>query len=240
MSDVAFYMQRRTWIIAGAVVILGIAIAAPLMHRRGRVEYVTAKVERGEIDDVVDSTGIVNAVVNVQVGSQVSGTISKLHADFNSKVHKGEVIAEIDPRLLDGAVLQATSDLKNAQANVVAAKANVNKARAVLVQTRADYERAVAMTKKNIGTQQALDQAKASYDAAQASVEAAAAAVHGRPQCRWALPNPTPAASLSLHLLLPSPASRRRRSPQSGTRVRQDSFQEAASRRNTDPRFKSA
>jgi HlyD family secretion protein len=119
----------------------------------------------------------VNAVVNVQVGSQVSGTISRLNADFNSRVHKGEIIAEIDPRLFDGALLQSSSDLKNAQANVIAAKANLSKAKAQLVQAHAEYERALSMEEKNIGTQQALDQAKANYQAAQASVEAAAAAV---------------------------------------------------------------
>jgi HlyD family secretion protein len=92
-------------------------------------------------------------------------------------VHKGEVIAEIDPRLFDGALLQATSDLQSAKANVIAAKANLSKTKAQLVQTHADYERALSMQQKNIGTQQALDRAKAAFDAAQASVEAAAAAV---------------------------------------------------------------
>jgi HlyD family secretion protein len=170
-------MNKRNWLIAGAAVVIVLLIAIPLLRREKRVTYLGSKVERGEIRDVVDSTGVVNAVVNVQVGSQVSGTISKLFADFNSRVHKGEVIAEIDPRLFDGALLQAESDLANAKANVVAEKANVNKAKAALVQTRADFERAKSMTAKNIGTQQALDQAKANYDAAQASVEAAAAAV---------------------------------------------------------------
>jgi HlyD family secretion protein len=170
-------MSKRNWLIAGAVVVVVLLIAIPLMRRNKHVTYLGSKVERGEINDVVDSTGVVNAVVNVQVGSQVSGTISQLHADFNSRVRQGEVIAEIDPRLFDGALLQATSDLQNAKANVIAAKANLSKTKAQLVQTHADYERALSMQQKNIGTQQALDQAKAAFDAAQASVEAAAAAV---------------------------------------------------------------
>jgi HlyD family secretion protein len=170
-------MSKRNWIIAGAVVVVVLLIAIPLLSREKRVTYLGSKVERGEIKDVVESTGVVNAVVNVQVGSQVSGTISRLNADFNSRVHKGEIIAEIDPRLFDGALLQSSSDLKNAQANVIAAKANLNKAKAQLVQAHAEYDRALSMEQKNIGTQQALDQAKANYQAAQASVEAAAAAV---------------------------------------------------------------
>jgi HlyD family secretion protein len=170
-------MSKRNWLIAGAAVVVLLLIAIPLLRRNKRVTYLGSKVERGEIKDVVDSTGVVNAVVNVQVGSQVSGTISRLHADFNSRVHKGEVIAEIDPRLFDGALLQTTSDLQNAKANVIAAKANLSKAKAQLVQAHADYQRALSMEQKNIGTQQALDQAKANYEAAQSSVEAAAAAV---------------------------------------------------------------
>jgi len=170
-------MSKRNWLIAGAVVVVVLLVAIPLLSREKRVTYLGSKVERGDINDVVESTGVVNAVVNVQVGSQVSGTISKLYADFNSRVHKGEVIAEIDPRLFDGALLQADSDLKNAQANVIAAKANLSKSKAELVQMHAEYERALSMEQKSIGTQQALDQAKANYQAAQASVEAAAAAV---------------------------------------------------------------
>src|SRR5690242_5025540 len=138
-------MSKRNWIIAGAVIVVLLIIAIPLLSREKHVTYVGSKVERGAINDVVESTGIVNAVVNVQVGSQVSGTISKLYADFNSRVHKGEVIAEIDPRLFDGALLQSTSDLKNAQANVIAAKANLSKAKAQLVQAHAEYERALSM-----------------------------------------------------------------------------------------------
>ncbi|HEX3580160.1 MAG TPA: efflux RND transporter periplasmic adaptor subunit [Thermoanaerobaculia bacterium] len=170
-------MSKRNWIITAIVVVIAVLIAIPILRGEKHVTYLGSKVERGEINDVVESTGVVNAVVNVQVGSQVSGTISKLHADFNSRVHKGEVIAEIDPRLFDGALLQSTSDLQNAKANVIAAKANLTKAKAQLVQAHAEYERALSMEQKNIGTQQALDQAKANYQAAQASVEAEAAAV---------------------------------------------------------------
>ena len=125
----------------------------------------------------MEATGTVNAVINVQVGSQVSGVIAKLNADFNSRVHKGEVIAEIDPRLLEGALLQAGADLENAKANVVAAKANLTKGRAGLVQTKADFDRALVMLEKNVGSQQALDVARANYESAMAAVDAAVASV---------------------------------------------------------------
>jgi HlyD family secretion protein len=164
-------------IIAGAALLLAALVAAPMLRRGDHVQYLATKVQQGEIRDAVDATGIVNAVVNVQVGSQVSGTIAKLNADFNSHVHKGDVIALIDPRLFEGAVQQATADVENAKANVVAASAGLTKAKAALVQTKAEYDRAQTMIEKSIGTQQALDVAKANYDSARAAVVGAKASV---------------------------------------------------------------
>ena len=169
--------KRRVWLIAGAALLLAALVAAPLVHRGDHVQYLTSKVQQGEIRDAVEATGVVNAVVNVQVGSQVSGTIARLNADFNSHVHKGDVIALIDPRIFEGAVQQATADLENARANVVASQASLTKAKAALVQTKAEHERAQNMMKTNIGTQQALDVAKANYDSARAAVEGAQASV---------------------------------------------------------------
>jgi HlyD family secretion protein len=116
-------------------------------------------------------------VITVQVGSQVSGTIAKLNADFNSRVHKGDVVALIDPALFKGALLQAVADLENAKANLVASRANLEKAKAGMVQTRADYDRAVQLTKAGVMSQQQLDLAKSNYDSANASVGAADATV---------------------------------------------------------------
>jgi HlyD family secretion protein len=168
---------RSRWlIIAGIVVIAGLFVVFGL-NRNTQAQHFTAKVERGEIDDVVEATGTINAVITVQVGSQVSGTIAKLNADFNSRVHKGDVVALIDPALFKGAHLQAVADLENAKANLVAAKANLEKAKAGSVQTKADYDRAVRLTKDGVMSQQQLDLAKSNYDSANASVGAAAANV---------------------------------------------------------------
>src|ERR1700747_396934 len=139
---------KKKWLVlAGLIVVIGL-VAAFGLNRGGQVQHFTAKVEQGEIDDVVEATGTINAVITVQVGSQVSGTIAKLNVDFNSRVHKGDIVALIDPALFKGALLQATADLKNAQANLAAAKANMEKAEAALVQTKADYDRAVGLTKE--------------------------------------------------------------------------------------------
>ncbi|HEY6386796.1 MAG TPA: efflux RND transporter periplasmic adaptor subunit [Candidatus Acidoferrum sp.] len=169
-------IKGRWLILAGAVVIAGV-FAVFGLNRNAQAQHFTAKVERGEIDDVVEATGTINAVITVQVGSQVSGTIAKLNADFNSRVHKGDVVALIDPALFKGAMLQAVADLENAKANLVAARANLEKAKAGLVQTKADYDRAVRLTKDGVMSQQQLDLAKSNYDSANASVGAAAANV---------------------------------------------------------------
>jgi HlyD family secretion protein len=170
-------LTRKHWFIIAGVILLALLAASALMRRGDTTQYITAKVQEGEIRDAVEASGTVNAVINVQVGSQVSGTIAKLNADFNSRVHKDEIIAEIDPRLFDGALLQASADLQNAKANVIAAKANLSKARAGLAQTKAEFDRAQVLKQKDIGSQSALDLAKANYESAKAAVDAAVASV---------------------------------------------------------------
>jgi HlyD family secretion protein len=169
-------VKARWLILAGVLIVAGLFVAFGLNHN-AQAQYFTAKVEHGEIDDVVEATGTINAVITVQVGSQVSGTIAKLNADFNSRVHKGDVVALIDPALFKGALLQAVADLENAKANLVASRANLEKAKAGMVQTRADYDRAVQLTKAGVMSQQQLDLAKSNYDSANASVGAADATV---------------------------------------------------------------
>ena len=159
-----------------AVVAIGV-FAAFQFKGNDKPQYFTTKVDRGDIHQVVEATGTINAVITVQVGSQVSGTISRLYADFNSRVKKGQVIAQIDPALFQGTLLQAKADLANAVANDVAAKANLEKAQATEVQTKADYDRTVGLTKEGVMSQQQLDLAKANYDTAAAAVSAAQAAV---------------------------------------------------------------
>jgi HlyD family secretion protein len=170
-------MKKSRWLSGvGGVAVIAVAAYLTLNHN-AEVQHFTAQVERGEINDVVEATGTINAVITVQVGSQVSGTIAKLNADFNSRVHKGDIVALIDPALFKGALLQAAADLENAKANLVAAQANLEKAKAGLVQTKADYDRMVSLFQSRIQSQQQLDLAKANYDSANAAVSGAAASV---------------------------------------------------------------
>src|SRR5229473_1474965 len=168
---------KNKWLILAGLIVVIVLFAAFGLNRGGAVQHFTAKVERGEIDDVVEATGTINAVITVQVGSQVSGTIAKLNVDFNSRVHKSDVVALIDPALFQGALLQATADLENAKANLVAAKANLEKAKAGAVQTKADYARTVALSKEGVMSEQQLDLAKANFDSANAAVNGAVANV---------------------------------------------------------------
>src|SRR5467141_1649653 len=168
---------KSKWLIlAGAAVMAGLFLIFGL-NRSAQAQHFTTKVERGDIHDVVDATGTINAVILVQVGSQVSGTIAKLNVDFNSRVHKGDIVALIDPALFQGALLQASADLDNAKANLVAAKANLEKAKATAQQTKADYDRTAQLSTDKIMSQQQMDLAKANYDSANAGVGAAVANV---------------------------------------------------------------
>ena len=168
---------KRGWIWVLAIFVVVAVIAASRFTKKTDPDYFTAKVEKGDIRQVIEATGTINPVTSVQVGSQVSGMISKLYVDFNSKVTKGQVIAEIDPKLFQGAVLQAQADLQNSQALLAAAKANLAKDQATLQQNRLDYDRAVALQQQAVNSQQQLDQAKATYDAITAQVGSDRAAI---------------------------------------------------------------
>jgi HlyD family secretion protein len=168
------FTKKRILVIILLVAAVGI-FAAFNLRGKGPVQYYTAPVETGEIKQVVEATGTINAVITVQVGSQVSGTISKLYVDFNSHVKKGQLIAQIDPPLFEGALSQSRADLENAKANLAVAIANTAKARASEVQTKADYERNLGLSKQGVISQQSLDVAKANADSAAAQVTAALA-----------------------------------------------------------------
>ena len=116
---------KRIMLILAVVAVLLLAIFG--LRRcggRGDQDYQTVAVTRGAITQTVTATGTLNPVVNVQVGSQVSGNIQKLFADFNSKVKAGDIVAQIDPVLFQATVTQTEGDLASAQAALELAKLN--------------------------------------------------------------------------------------------------------------------
>lgn len=114
----------------GAVIIVAFAGFAFWSNRASAAEYMTAKVDRGNLRNTVTATGTLQAVTTVQVGSQASGTISALNADFNSVVKKGQVIAQLDPSVSQAQVQQARANLENAKASLAQARAGVVSSRA--------------------------------------------------------------------------------------------------------------
>ncbi|MBI1749731.1 MAG: efflux RND transporter periplasmic adaptor subunit [Acidobacteria bacterium] len=156
---------------------------------RGPVVYYSARVEQGDISQGVQSTGTINAVTTVLVGSQVSGTISQMSVDFNSRVKKGQVIAQIDPAILKARLLQAEADLTNAQASVrsfeaqietqradvQAAKAGVDRAKALLTDAELNSRRNKELFEQGIVSAALRDTAQANYESAAAGVKVAEA-----------------------------------------------------------------
>jgi HlyD family secretion protein len=126
--------------------------------------FVTVPVQRGNITQVVSSTGTLQAVVTVQVGSQVSGTIEKLFANFNTKVKSGQVVAQLNPDKFRAAVDQA-------KANHIAAQSNLAKAKVAVEDARRTLERARELKKRDLMAQSELDAAQTAYDAALAQLE---------------------------------------------------------------------
>src|SRR5215471_20610903 len=100
-------------------------------NHNGDVQYQTAAVTRGDIIQTVTASGQLNPVVNVQVGSQISGRISKLYVDFNSEVKSNQVIAEIDPSSYQATILKCEADVANAKANLALAQVQARRAEAL-------------------------------------------------------------------------------------------------------------
>jgi len=163
-------ISKRPTLIALGVVILAAAAVLAFRGRDKEVQYTTAAVDRGDIVDVVGATGTLQAVTTVQVGSQVSGTIASLGADFNSRVKKDQVVARLETSTFDARVSQA-------RANLVAARANVEKAKSTVADTKQKYERAKELSAQNLLPASDLDTAKSNYEGAVASLQAAVAAV---------------------------------------------------------------
>ena len=143
--------RSKRWVALVLVSVIAVGAVAAYRYFAGASatpRYRTARVERGALTASVSATGNLNAVVMVLVGSQVSGTIKELNADFNTNVRKGQIIARIDPALFEAAVTQARADVKAAQSTVLNQQAQVEQARTGVDNARAGYAEAQAQTAK--------------------------------------------------------------------------------------------
>ncbi len=175
-------MTRRSRI---SSLVFAAGLAAGLIGWRWRggppredATFETAEVDHGSVIAKVTATGTLSAIVTVQVGSQVSGRISALHADFNSDVTKGQVIARIDPQLFQAAVEQARASHVAAQGNLAKSKAQALDAARQRARSRTLLERKLIAQADDDTAQANADAAEAQVKASEGAVEQARAAVH--------------------------------------------------------------
>jgi HlyD family secretion protein len=166
-------MWKRPVVWGSALAVL-IAAAAFWAFRSGddesAVRFETVAADKGRVVAKVTATGALSALVTVQVGSQVSGRISELRADFNSVVKKGDVLARIDPQLFQAA-------MASARANHMASQANLTRSRVQAEDARRQSERSRNLLERKLIAQAEFDTSLATADAARAQVEASASAV---------------------------------------------------------------
>lgn len=154
----------------GIILLIGIVTWSWWNDGAPPVQYKTASVDRGPITSIVTATGTVNPVVSVQVGSQVSGKIAMLSADFNSVVTQGHVLAQIDQQPFKARVSQARAALKSA-------KGNLAKANNMSAQRKRERDRMATLLQQGFVAQSDLDLADTNYRDALAQVEVAQAQV---------------------------------------------------------------
>jgi HlyD family secretion protein len=186
-------MRRLVWL--GLVVLVvagGISAYFYTQSRGNSPKYRTGKLERGPLTAAVSATGNLNAVITVQVGSQVSGQVKELFADFNTIVKKGQLIARIDPEIFEAKVNQAKgeldaaqatvlnqvaqvekarADVENAKASLAEAKAQTAKSQVALVDARRDYDRKKELIGKELIAKSDLDSSQANHDSAAAQLD---------------------------------------------------------------------
>jgi HlyD family secretion protein len=187
-------MSRRLWIV-GVFLVLAATASGAWFYAQSRgstPRFRTSKIERGPVTATVSATGTLNAVVTVQVGSQVSGQIKELFADFNSQVKRNQLVARIDPEIFQARVAQAKAqleavrasvlnqraavekaraDVANAQAAAAVAKAQTAKAQVAVLDSRRDLGRKRDLKQKGFIAQADEDSAQAAYDSAVAQAE---------------------------------------------------------------------
>jgi HlyD family secretion protein len=166
-------MRPTTWIMGGALLLAGLGTGGYVYwngDQEAPVRYKTAKIERGAVTQAVTATGTINPVITVQVGSQVSGIIKALYADFNSVVKAGQVVAQVDPAPFRTVVTQMEANLQNALGNLTRAQAD-------LALQKLTFDRAKVLFAQQLNAQQDVDNARTAYETSRASLQVAEAQV---------------------------------------------------------------
>jgi len=164
---------RKFWIVAATLAVLAVSAAIWALAPQPSPSYITRPIARGAISRSITSTGSVNPVLTITVGTYVSGVIQSIYCDFNTRVHKGQLCAKIDPRPYQTIVDQDDASLETARAQLAKDQANLNYARA----NRQRYANLIA---RNAASQDAFDIADNDYAqaAAQVRLDRASVAQH--------------------------------------------------------------
>jgi HlyD family secretion protein len=188
----SYQQHKKLYIIGAAALIVVIAVWSYARSRSNDPKFTTAEVRTGDLTASVQATGTINALTTVPVGSYVSGTVEYIFADYNTRVHSGQVLAQLDPAIYEAQVTQALGNLENAQANLVTLAANIQVDEANLAKAVANvkYEEATAKRSQDLFisgvvsadsndlTQSNLGQAQADVESAQATLDQAKATLN--------------------------------------------------------------
>jgi HlyD family secretion protein len=176
--------KRITWTI-GVIVVVVLSIGAVMKNRASSVRYITMPVRQGNITAMVQSTGTINPLTTVPVGSFVSGTVEYIFADYNTRVHAGDVLAQLDPAVYEAQLTTAKGNLdntlanvQNLQANIIADQANVDKLKADMDYAQVNAHRIADLTKQGVISADQNDQTQSNYASAAASLAQAQAQVN--------------------------------------------------------------
>lgn len=179
-------MNKRVWLATLAVAVVAAGAGVWWMQRSAAdtVQYRTAKIERGKLQATVASSGTVNPVALVTVGSQVSGQIRDLLVDFNDEVKAGQLLAQIDPETFEYRLRSAQADVDasnaavaTAQANVLSALAQVSRAQVDLTEAQRDLDRKQSLVEKQFIAQSEADKARALVNTSREALKAVQAQV---------------------------------------------------------------
>jgi HlyD family secretion protein len=163
--------NRQVVIVAVVLLVAWYAWSKLPTNGNGSETIETATVELGDISRSVATSGSVEALVMVEVGSQLSGQIKELYVDFNDTVTAGQIIAMIDPQTFESRLYQAEADLKVADANIEVRKASITRAEANLRKSRREFERQQPLAEQGTISVSDLDNTQAAFEASQAELE---------------------------------------------------------------------
>ena len=161
---------KKRYLITGIVIAIIVLFCLTFFVKNGSVKYITKEVTKDTITQYVEASGTIKPINTIQVGTQVSGTVSKIYADYNSQVKKGDLLAELDPSLFQANVDQSQAKLSNAKATLAKAKASYN-------YKKNNYERYKHLYQKNYVSKDDVELAQANYLSAKAELDAATAEI---------------------------------------------------------------